>query len=186
MECKVCGSVAPDNAVYCPTCGDRVDGKKECPKCGAENAEGFKFCLQCGARIDGKKTCKTCGTEFEGAFCPQCGVKAPKAVCGAKKGKASKPAGSAYKVTMRSLAISFGLLASLVSLIFAFFIGFDGTLENSIFYYFTDTFKEVNLVKESVSGAYYSGAMMTLMYADAIVSCIVAAATLIGVVVFFS
>ncbi|MBQ8876535.1 MAG: zinc-ribbon domain-containing protein [Clostridia bacterium] len=33
MECKKCGAVAPENATFCPSCGERVDGKKVCARC---------------------------------------------------------------------------------------------------------------------------------------------------------
>lgn len=57
MECKKCGIENDDSAVYCKSCGSRLDGKIKCPGCGEYNDEGSAFCVHCGARIDGKKTC---------------------------------------------------------------------------------------------------------------------------------
>lgn len=66
MECKKCGIENDDSAVYCKSCGSRLDGKIKCPGCGEYNDEGSAFCVHCGARIDGKKPCpdaERCPTE---------------------------------------------------------------------------------------------------------------------------
>ena len=74
MECKKCGIENDDSAVYCKSCGSRLDGKIKCPGCGEYNDEGSAFCVHCGARIDGKKTCPRCGTLSDGKFCQACGA----------------------------------------------------------------------------------------------------------------
>ncbi len=181
MECKLCGSAAPDNAVFCPNCGGRVDGKKECPKCGHENDESYKFCVRCGTRIDGKKVCKNCGAEFEGAFCPQCGVKGNKCAC--EKGKNNSKKVS-YNGVMKIVAISCGLFSALAAFIFMFFMGFEG--EKTIFYYLGDSFKEIKEVKSMLNGSHFKGAVFALMYMDAITACLIAVATLASVTTFFT
>ncbi len=76
MYCKKCNAELVEDAIYCPQCGARVDGKKECFKCGKSVAENSVFCTYCGTRLDGKKECPECGTAFDGDFCPHCGKKA--------------------------------------------------------------------------------------------------------------
>ena len=142
MDCKVCGAVAPDDAVYCPSCGKRVDGKKTCPKCGRENDESYKFCVRCGTRIDGKKECKNCGLEYEGVFCPQCGVKSVKIPPKAKE-VGDRVIYPIYQAIMRILAVSFGLFSAVAAIVFMFFIGFEGDTESTIFYYFKESVNSV-------------------------------------------
>ncbi len=76
MICKFCNSLIPDGAMFCPSCGKRLDGKTPCPECGAMNEENAMFCIFCGARMDGKKVCGACGALYEGHFCPECGASA--------------------------------------------------------------------------------------------------------------
>ena len=45
MECKKCGIENDDSAVYCKSCGSRLDGKIKCPGCGEYNDEGSAFCV---------------------------------------------------------------------------------------------------------------------------------------------
>ena len=49
MECKFCGAVNADDAIFCKQCGERFDGKKSCKACNAENDLDAKFCNKCGA-----------------------------------------------------------------------------------------------------------------------------------------
>lgn len=51
MFCGFCGKENPDGAVYCMSCGKRLDGKKICPKCGKPCEEEAKFCPYCGASL---------------------------------------------------------------------------------------------------------------------------------------
>ena len=51
MECKACGTVNKDDAIFCKQCGVRLDGKKICKSCGAENDLDAKFCNKCGVLI---------------------------------------------------------------------------------------------------------------------------------------
>ncbi len=46
-----------------------------CPKCGNEY-EG-KFCPECGLAADYKVFCPKCGTQHNRKFCPECGTPAP-------------------------------------------------------------------------------------------------------------
>lgn len=51
MICGSCGTENPDGAVFCMSCGKRLDGKKICPKCGKPCEEEAKFCPYCGASL---------------------------------------------------------------------------------------------------------------------------------------
>lgn len=46
-----------------------------CPRCGTEY-EG-KFCPDCGLSADYKVFCPKCGTQHGSKFCPECGTPAP-------------------------------------------------------------------------------------------------------------
>ena len=46
-----------------------------CPRCGNEY-EG-KFCPECGLAADYKVFCPKCGTQHNRKFCPECGTPAP-------------------------------------------------------------------------------------------------------------
>ncbi len=74
MECKNCGVENDESAVFCKSCGNRLDGKIKCPGCGEYSDEGSAFCVHCGARIDGKKPCPKCGALSDGKFCQACGA----------------------------------------------------------------------------------------------------------------
>ncbi|MDE6075636.1 MAG: zinc ribbon domain-containing protein, partial [Clostridia bacterium] len=54
MQCKFCGTVNSDDAVYCKNCGKRLDGKKNCPACGTVIDVDSVYCNACGTRVDGK------------------------------------------------------------------------------------------------------------------------------------
>lgn len=55
-NCKACGAEIDDNAVFCPKCGKRQDGKKVCANCGALVEEDAKFCPYCGKDPSVKET----------------------------------------------------------------------------------------------------------------------------------
>lgn len=71
--CPHCGKTNHEGASFCSHCGKRLDGKFACPTCGKMNDEGAAFCAHCGTRLDGKRECAYCGTPYEGKFCPNCG-----------------------------------------------------------------------------------------------------------------
>lgn len=51
MICNSCGKENPDGAVYCMSCGKRLDGKKVCLKCGSTIDEEARFCPYCGTHL---------------------------------------------------------------------------------------------------------------------------------------
>jgi len=102
-RCPRCGSALAAGAVFCQTCGSRVEAvagpapvvtaENRCPKCGSALAAGAVFCQVCGARLVAEPPpapvqapvqsqaaaptlfCANCGAKLrEGAsFCPLCG-----------------------------------------------------------------------------------------------------------------
>ncbi|MBN1136610.1 MAG: zinc ribbon domain-containing protein [Anaerolineae bacterium] len=91
-RCPRCGSVLAAGAMFCQTCGSRIEAAPEpspmpvapdrC-KCGATVVAGAIFCQACGARLVAESSpalapvlfCAHCGANLrEGAiFCPACG-----------------------------------------------------------------------------------------------------------------
>lgn len=74
MICKVCGTDNAENAKFCKTCGNRLDGVIICPACRAENSGQNRFCDSCGTRLKQAYVCARCGAQFDGNFCPVCGA----------------------------------------------------------------------------------------------------------------
>ncbi len=52
MICKFCGTENVEDAIFCSSCGKRIDGKKECKRCENLISEQSVFCTYCGARCD--------------------------------------------------------------------------------------------------------------------------------------
>lgn len=49
--CRSCGPRPEADAVFCSTCGRRLDGPVSCGQCGAPVVPGSNFCESCGARV---------------------------------------------------------------------------------------------------------------------------------------
>ncbi len=95
VRCPRCGSAMAAGAVFCQTCGSRLEvgpapspvpaAENRCPKCGSAVVAGAVFCQVCGARLGTEPVqhqqpapalfCAHCGAKLrEGAvFCPACG-----------------------------------------------------------------------------------------------------------------
>lgn len=62
MKCQYCSSEIPDDALFCPECGQQLDVAKQrqevCAVCGAPLEEGAVFCSECGTPC-GQKTAQT-------------------------------------------------------------------------------------------------------------------------------
>lgn len=51
-NCQACQSDLPENARFCPQCGEKVfEETLTCPDCGAENGINTKFCFHCGIKF---------------------------------------------------------------------------------------------------------------------------------------
>jgi len=49
--CRTCGPRPETDAVYCSTCGRRLDAAPHCAQCSAPLAPGSNFCEACGAKV---------------------------------------------------------------------------------------------------------------------------------------
>lgn len=196
MQCKFCNAENAKDAVYCQDCGKRLDGKVECPVCRKFTNEA-KYCSYCGARIDGKKVCKSCGTEYEGAFCPNCGEKQPvKATPVQSKraeGEVTASSAGGWKKILNVISTSLLLTAVVASLIFVFFIGVtaDGiesvgslvgsanlSAETGIFDYFGKAYDNIDAILKTDYVMVGAAGIIPI-----ILGTLVAAATLITVVI---
>lgn len=190
MICKFCDSSVPGGAIFCPSCGKRLDGKTPCPKCGAMNDESAIYCTACGTRLDGKAVCRNCGTAFEGNFCPQCGT----ASVEQQKTPREKRA-----FDWRKLLIIIGgacsMAAVFFSLLFTFFIGFEVTGAQAssgnqnafdVWYFFSDAYKEVDTILQAAIASNEEVSMFakSSLYMEAAIGTVVSVATIVTVVVF--
>jgi len=98
VKCPRCQTRVPDNAEFCPKCGERLqelESKKpaeakprvivrmRCPKCKTILPQEGDFCPKCGVKIKrpqtqpstSKQFCASCGAELnaKARFCPVCG-----------------------------------------------------------------------------------------------------------------
>ncbi len=85
--CANCGTLNPQNELFCVNCGYKLDveeQKKFCPNCGAENSSGNAFCTKCQWSFDGsapdtvkKWVCPVCksSNDAENEYCGVCGSK---------------------------------------------------------------------------------------------------------------
>ena len=161
MECKKCGAINPDEAVFCAQCGTRLDGKAPCPSCGKLNDETNAYCNFCGTRLDGKTVCKTCGAVFEGNFCPKCGAGARAAetaathAAAAPKAAAKALPGKTAKRVIRLVQSSLVFSAIFCMLVFSLCLGFTqtqtGTLEprsetENVYYFLFSVWKDIRAV----------------------------------------
>ena len=49
--CSACGPRPESDAVFCSSCGRRLQAGGACPGCGAELGPGSRFCAQCGSGV---------------------------------------------------------------------------------------------------------------------------------------
>lgn len=199
MVCKKCGAETLDGALFCGSCGTRLDGKKPCVACNKLNDENNAYCIYCGTRIDGKKVCVSCGTAYEGKFCPNCGH-------GDEREKSKNPTDVSrgeeeYRDKKWSLkrilsftASCLGILGVLFALTFVFFIGAKaevigneistGKTKMNLFYFFGGFFKEAK-AELAVSGAGLLGYMTKFsIYTYGALGLTVTIVTLVLVVTF--
>ena len=100
VRCAECGTLNPESAKFCASCGEALTAQSEAPatgvagpSCGTQNAPGAKFCSNCGTSLaPATVACPQCGTQSPAGtkFCPNCGtnLQAP------PQGKPPDPPGS--------------------------------------------------------------------------------------------
>lgn len=182
MECKKCGAANDDEAIFCYSCGARIDGKKVCPFCGKQIKEDSAYCSFCGKRTDGKKVCAKCGEVYEGNFCTKCGEKSGKG----EELPLQPVSVEEYKPFLRLIKDSLLLAALLLLFVFSFFVGtgsivygssFDVTKCDNAFYYLVKSFKDIARITKSVKDAnagYYAA-----LYLPAVLSALVVGVNII-------
>ena len=143
MDCKFCGAPAPENGVFCPLCGKRLDGKIECNFCKSLIEENSIYCTYCGNRLDGKKKCKECGEFYDGKFCSTCGTK--NEIIKKEKNHCVQSQNKTYSKVEKVLSPSLYLGVILVLFICSFFIGVKTSLlgidkKMETFFFFGDAF----------------------------------------------
>lgn len=81
LKCRRCGSMYDEGDLYCPECGERLDGR-HCSYCGAELTPTCEICPKCGKPTD-TQHCSFCGAPFESdePFCSECGSPRGGIVC---------------------------------------------------------------------------------------------------------
>ena len=205
MECKKCGATLADGAIYCNTCGARLDGKKLCENCQNWNEESSVFCGFCGTRIDGKKSCSICGAIVEGTFCPQCGNKIDGEKSGSKPNALSSKGGvKAKEATLSKVFNHIGsgslIIGVLFALIFVFFIGIQlaiyaegGETEafkksHNLFYFFGDYYKDIKKLRNDISieetTLWFKSLITAQVKLYGVMGTIISALTLLSVVSF--
>ena len=200
MNCKKCNAELTEDAIYCPSCGVRVDGKKRCKNCGRDVPEEGLYCIYCGTRLDGKIICAKCGEAFEGKFCPKCGVPAVPVntvAAGNRAVKADRGQPKASKViTTVKQSVLYGALC--VLFICSFFVTFSMKvnvqgislrtgLNSTSFYFFIDIFSEVKdaLADFGTLGVDYFMEAEVALYLTAAFTAACAAAIIIICTIYF-
>lgn len=138
MLCKKCGKENFDDAVFCTSCGERIEHENTCPSCGKVVQEDAVYCNNCGKRLDGKNLCSSCGELFVGNFCPKCGTSviantnsvsnAPVESKSPKKVVNNEKLNKIFDKTGTSILL-FGVVFALV---FVFLIGFGVSIKTNI------------------------------------------------------
>ena len=185
MFCGKCGTENPDGAVYCMSCGNRLDGKKSCPKCGRDIDERARFCPFCGTALMAEK--------------PAAPVYSPAAAAPAAVSSdvpVEEPFGEGYSKTKKSvfdiLGICGGALAMaavLFSLIFVFCIGLEtsvmrGSEASSMIYdYFYDRYHELDTALSAIPKD--TEPLSIAAYVPTVICTVAVAAGFVLVVAFF-
>ena len=201
-ECQFCSAENSDGAIYCISCGKRLDGKIVCPSCGGLTPSNGTYCEVCGARVDGKVVCE-CGALVEGNYCLNCGKPSPKLKYKPASRSQLKAAYAAtdsssvalWQKIVKIASASVAMLGVLFALIFVSFIGVKAKvgdngisssyvnveINENIWYYFGSIYSDISSTLDSTLT--YSGQFATTLYVDAIIGTVTVALILIGVVV---
>lgn len=87
MNCKNCGSMIDDDALFCAECGTHVEKSNNestaiCPNCGNKLDNDAEFCNSCGKHVEKNEVakallCPGCksGVDDDAEFCGNCGLK---------------------------------------------------------------------------------------------------------------
>ena len=164
MNCKYCGTVNSEEAIYCKMCGKRLDGKQICKSCGAENDEDALYCIKCGTPFaqTSRKVSKNGATNREVVADNQL-----------------------WKKVLEIIGWSFAMLGLFFTLLFTFLIGMGvkaglgnadfsnilGDLGHNIYYFFSGGYKEIH---EAMQNAALTDAQLVTMYLPVVMGTVVA------------
>ncbi len=187
MNCKICGTDNPEDAVFCKACGKRLSDTAVCPECSASIPSDSVFCPYCGAK-QGKP-------EMHERTAAPVTVNA-----GTQKVSAAavKPKKQILKTILKYAAPSAALMTALFALIFVFFTGYVKTgvvstgssvIGNktgvNLYFYFNDAYKTLNEAFNALDALNtpYSDYFATASYLPAVLGTIISALTLATVCV---
>lgn len=208
IVCNNCHTENEADAVFCKQCGKRLDGKVVCPDCGKLTPGDGCFCQNCGADLRDRETSGKNTSETE--LCPNHDANSDcRQTTGSSEQTAKTSADPAIKKVRCEKARRFtftlsGYIAAagaLFAFVFVFLIGlkfkvvgnerqFTGLLEElgvsaekeSIWYFFYESFEDAKSLLASLSS--YDGAYSAAVWAQTVLSAVVAGVTLLSVVAF--
>ena len=195
MNCKICGTDNPEDAVFCKACGKRLDGTMVCQSCSASIPADSVFCPYCGGKqvvAQQKEQPKVQTAE------PVHTVAATEPAVETVAATPVKTENKGFKTFLKYAAPATALITAVLSLIFVFFIGLVATnifndgatsLRNretiDLFYYFGDAYKEIKRGFDALddAGTAYSDYFANMSYLQPVMGTIIVAFTLIAVCV---
>ena len=158
----------------------------KCSFCNTENPEGAVYCKHCGKPLAQDGACPHCETEQGACVPPMTEVNARKAQAKEKKGMSEK--------AQKRLSLASGILmmgAVFLSLIFSFFIGIRQSLPAASYYSSYETYtvwyyfgRAYYAIADVLAGQHYSAYTAASYLIPAILSTIIAAATLAASISF--
>ena len=181
MNCKICGTDNPEDAVFCKACGKRLDGTAVCTACSASIPADSVFWPYCGTKQGQTQT------QAPGKAEPV-SQNATAAVVKTEKKNA--------KTFLKYAAPAAALMTALLALIFVFFTGYVKATEITsgsnvsgskvgvdLFFYFGDAYKAIakGLEELDLAGTAYSDYFATASYLPAVFGTVVAALMLLAV-----
>ena len=181
MNCKICGTDNPEDAVFCKACGKRLDGTAVCTACSASIPADSVFCPYCGTKQGQTQTQEPVKAEPVLQTGTTATVKTEK---------------KSVKTFLKFAAPAAALMTALLALIFVFFTGYVKTtvitsgsnvsgskVGVDLFFYFGDAYKAIakGLEELDLAGTAYSDYFATASYLPAIFGTVVAALTLLAV-----
>ena len=171
MECKACGTINNDDAIFCKQCGVRLDGKKVCKSCGAENDLDAKFCNKCGVLIEDDVTTAKKAVETNQEIEPD----------NAKQ--------SNWKRILGFVGWGLAMTGLFFSVLFMFFIGIGlnnsevaGSTPLNLSYFLIDAYKNLKSLPSSISPEWVATNYMPIFFGTLVVVALLVTVSILAVV----